>query len=177
MVDRDFGYCHVISRAERIRVSPTNTVDAWNCVCRKCGNHFVAKGPQLRFGKVVSCGCLSISRWETWMIQYLDKHGYVYETQKYYDDLYGLGGGHLTYDFCVNLGKINVLIECNGKQHYQPVSYFGGKGTFDRQLVHDARKREYAIERGIPLIELDCSCNMTMNEYFDLISIEFSKYV
>lgn len=156
LTGKRFDFLKVIKRAPNHITSGGNSLVAWECEC-DCGRRRIVPA--------------------TRMIQYLDKHGYVYETQKYYDDLYGLGGGHLTYDFCVNLGKIIVLIECNGKQHYQPVSYFGGKGTFDRQLVHDARKREYAIERGIPLIELDCSCNMTMNEYFNLISIEFSKYV
>lgn len=177
MLGRDFGYCHVESRADRIHVTETATVDGWYCVCLRCGTHFVARGPQLRFGNVVSCGCISVSKWELWLSQFLDENGLRYVVQKCYPDLFGVGGGLLSYDFCVSLGSCEVLVECQGRQHYEPVEYFGGNDTFLRQVEHDVRKREYAESHGIHLIELDCSVNMCRDTYFELLQREFSEYI
>lgn len=178
MLDRVFGYVRVLSRADRIMVTETASVDAWNCLCEKCGNHFVARGPQLRFGKVISCGCASKSKWEVWLVQYLDSIGVHYDEQQSYDDLRGLGGCRLTYDFCLHMKQSDVLIECQGIQHYEPIDYFGGKAIFEKQVEHDIRKRNYARIHHIPLIELDCSNgSMKRDEYFDLITSKIGKYV
>lgn len=176
MIGRRFGKCVVMSRAERIRVGGNATVDAWHCKC-DCGVDFVARGPQLRFGKVVSCGCASTSRWEAWLAQFLDMAGVSYDTQKFYPDLFGVGGGHLTYDFFVHFDSVDVLVECQGVQHYRPIGYFGGQDTFDRQFEHDARKRKYAVEHDIRLIELDCSVNMSRSSYDTLLMSVFGPYV
>lgn len=182
MLDRDFGYCHIVSRASRINVGGPNgnsTVDAWNCVCTKCGRKFVARGPQIRFGKVNSCGCMSISvsKWETWLSQFLDEHGLMYEIQKSYSDLIGVGGKRLSYDFCINASGESILVECQGLQHYEPVEYFGGEEAFERQIEHDKRKKDYAIQHDISLITLDCSKDMSCDEYFGILNRVFGQYI
>lgn len=178
MVGRQFGYCKVLSRADRIMVTDTCSVDAWNCLCENCGNHFVARGPQLRFGKIISCGCASRSKWEVWLSEYLDNKGILYTPQKSYDGLRGVGNLPLTYDFCIHTETGDVLVECQGLQHYQPVDYFGGDLTFEKQVEHDIRKRNYALSHHLPLIELNCSSRfMKYDEYLDLISNEIGKYL
>lgn len=177
MLDHVFNGCKVLSKADRIKVGPNNTVDAWNCECQYCGAIFVARGPQLRFGKIVSCGCKSLSHWELWMSQFLDEHHFTYSSQKMYEGLYGVGGGHLFYDFCLSIENSDVLIECQGLQHYQPVDYFGGDLQFEKQVEHDNRKRKYAFEHNIPLIELNCSKIMSRDEYYGLIDKSLAQYV
>lgn len=39
-------------------------------------------------------------------------------------------------------------------QHEQPVEYFGGKEKFKIQQEHDRRKRDYAKEHNIELLEI-----------------------
>ena len=176
MIDRKFGLCRVVARANRIHVGGNATVDAWTCDCA-CGNRFVARGPQLRIGNVISCGCASTSKWEVWLGQFLDEHGFIYSTQKFYSDLRGIGYGYLTYDFCVNTSVGDVLIECQGNQHYFPVDYFGGQTSFEKQVEHDRRKREYAETHGIRLIEIDCSdYHMKQADYMKLLDSVFVKY-
>lgn len=46
------------------------------------------------------------------------------------------------------------LIECQGGQHYYPVDLWGGQEAFEKQLEHDARKRDYAKRIGVILIEI-----------------------
>lgn len=48
----------------------------------------------------------------------------------------------------------NVLIEFQGEQHKRPVEYFGGDEKFRKQQEHDKRKREYAANHNIPLLEI-----------------------
>ena len=174
MLNKKFGKCLVVSKADRIHITTTSTVDAWNCVC-DCGNKFVARGPQLRFGKSISCGCLSTSKWELWLSQYLDTHGCNYEQQKFYPDLRGVGNGYLTYDFCIHTNEFDVLVECQGLQHYKPIDYFGGLSKFNVQVEHDRLKREYARKQNIRLIVIDCSKNISMRRYFDKLDSIFNS--
>ena len=45
--------------------------------------------------------------------------------------------------------KKEILIEFNGKQHYQPIKYFGGTKQFNIQQKHDQMKKKWAY---IPFI-------------------------
>lgn len=71
--------------------------------------------------------------------------------------MYGIYGQKLLrYDFAVmdEDGKVVVLIECQGEQHYKPVEEFGGEDAFEVQKKNDELKRKYAEKAGIPLIEI-----------------------
>lgn len=175
MIGKRFGLCTVLSRAERIKVDARSSVDTWNCECA-CGNHFVARGPQLRFGSVISCGCASTSKWEIWTSQFLDEHGVAYSSQKFYPGLLGAGGRRLLYDFHVIFPNGEILLECQGRQHYEPVAYFGGDAVFERQVENDRRKREWAKLHKIPLIEIDCSKDMKRTEYMACLEHVLGSY-
>lgn len=64
----------------------------------------------------------------------------------------GVNGKKLSYDFY--LPQYNLLIEFQGKQHEQPIEYFGGEEKFKTQQEHDKRKREYAKLHNINLLEI-----------------------
>ena len=65
-----FGRLVVVSRAE----NTSRGLARWNCIC-DCGNEVTVRGPDLRRGATVSCGCKS--RDETSERNY--KHGYSNE--------------------------------------------------------------------------------------------------
>lgn len=92
---------------------------------------------------------------------YLLANNIQFISQKSYDDLRGVGGGKLSYDFY--LPNFNLLIEYQGEQHEHPVAAFGGKEQFDIQQEHDRRKREYACVNGIELLEI---------WYYDFLELE-----
>lgn len=48
----------------------------------------------------------------------------------------------------------NAIIEYNGKQHYTPIDYFGGKENFELQQSRDESLRFYCQEHEIKLIEI-----------------------
>lgn len=134
----------------------------WHCVC-DCGNEFDMLGYRLRSGDVTSCGCSDDNRrksvLEQRVIQYFDNLHFVlgvdYVVQKTYSDLVGVGGGRLRYDFLMyQNGRPYRFIECQGKQHYISIDYFGGDVQFEYQKQQDCIKREYAEKIGVPLIEI-----------------------
>ena len=48
----------------------------------------------------------------------------------------------------------NIIIEYNGKQHYAPIDYFGGKKKFEQQQDRDESLRFYCEKHKIKLIEI-----------------------
>lgn len=159
MVGRQFGRLSVVERAEDYVGSDGKSVSQWLCEC-KCGNVVKVRGASLRNGHTASCGCYrfmmmsmngnAMSKSELWTAEFLDSIGMVYEQQKSFPGLVGVGGNLLGYDFYVpSFGRNGLLIECQGLQHYEPVTYFGGEAVFERQKEHDARKISYAKSNGI----------------------------
>ena len=83
---------------------------------------------------------------------YLKKYNISYDTNKTFDGLYGVNGGRLSYDFYIE--DMNLLIEYQGIQHSESIEVFGGEEQFLKQKEHDRRKREYAKENNIHLVEI-----------------------
>lgn len=60
--------------------------------------------------------------------------------------------GQLSYD--IYLSKLHVAIEYQGKQHFQPIVFFGGKEAYDDLRRRDLLKKKLSNENGIKLIEI-----------------------
>lgn len=76
-----------------------------------------------------------------------------YITQKIYNGLMGVGNGYLRYDFY--LPQYNLLIEYQGQQHEKFIKgIYSSKKDFEIQQEHDRRKREYAQNNNIKLLEI-----------------------
>lgn len=60
---------------------------------------------------------------------------------------------NLFIDFCVIINNQMVFIEYNGKQHYEPIDYFGGELRFKKQQERDELLREYCCKNEIKLLE------------------------
>jgi hypothetical protein len=76
-----------------------------------------------------------------------------YISQKTFEGLVGLGGGLLSYDFY--LPEYNLFIEYQGEQHGKYISGFHkSKKEFKKQQEHDKRKKKYAEQHNIKLLEI-----------------------
>ena len=151
-----FGLLTVIERVELDESG--NGLGTWKCKC-DCGNIKYAEGYYLRKGMISSCGCLSQSKLELYVIQYFNEKNYQspedYQYQARFDELRNNEKRMLSYDFALyDEGKLNWLIECQGQQHYKPVEIFGGEQQFKKQKVHDELKKQYANKIGAKLIEI-----------------------
>lgn len=92
--------------------------------------------------------------------------GIPFTEEHTFGDLISSSGRHLRFDFCVfdDEGNIDFLIECNGKQHYSPVSKFGGRRGLYRQQYNDNLKRKYCAQHHLRLVTIP---------YFDEDRIDF----
>lgn len=124
------------------------------CLC-DCGNVIIRKRSLLYSGNVKSCGCLSTeirSLGEIQIQEYLNDSGLNYKTQYSFKDCIGVGKRVLRFDFYIP--DKNLLIEYDGKQHYEPVEFFGGMESFEIQKKNDAIKTSYAKNNNIKLLRL-----------------------
>lgn len=67
--------------------------------------------------------------------------------------------GQMSYDAFV-LGK-NIAFEYQGKQHFEPIEYFGGKESFIKQQDRDKLKKEISEKNGIRLIYINYNENIS----------------
>lgn len=104
-----------------------------------------------------NCGCpkCNKSHGEINIEKYLIKENIKFYSQYTFNSLTGVGGRQLSYDFY--LPDYNLLIEYQGEQHYRPIDRFGGIQQFEIQEEHDRRKKDYAIENKINLLEISYS--------------------
>lgn len=81
----------------------------------------------------------------------LHKHGIRFET------LYELGY-YVHVDFAVYMpdgeGERLFLVEYDGRQHYHPVKYFGGRWKFILLRMRDTIEGWECKDRGIPLLRI-----------------------
>ena len=78
------------------------------------------------------------------------QHATDYISQYKYSDLIGTGGGLLSYDFY--LPKYNLLLEYQGEFHDGTAAV--PKKLYVKQKEHDRRKRQYAKDHNIKLLEI-----------------------
>lgn len=129
------------------------------CRCKIDNHEFYAYPSALLVGH--GCPVCNTPKGEKIIKAFLDKNKISYIIQKKYNQLVGIGGGLLSYDFY--LPQYNLLIEFQGLQHDKPVEYFGGEEQLKIQQEHDKRKREYAKQNNINLLEI---------WYYDIDNIE-----
>lgn len=119
--------------------------------CKKCGNEWPATIDKRNNDR--GCPECSESHGEKKVSNYLIYNHIEYTSQKTFNGLIGLGGGLLSYDFY--LPKLNLLIEYQGRQHKKYIpGLHSSKKDFEKQQEHDKRKREYAKEYNIKLLEI-----------------------
>ena len=72
--------------------------------------------------------------------------------------------GRQSLDFY--LPQYNIAIECQGKQHFRPISVFGGEKSFKEQVERDKNKLKLCNENGVKLeyINYDDDINKRLEE-------------
>lgn len=133
--------------------------------CKICGHKWKARPNDILNG--FGCPKCSSSKGEKAIAAWLDKKNIAYEPQKKFNDCRYIYS--LSFDFY--LSDCNVCIEYNGKQHYEPIDYFGGEKRFENQVLRDNIKREYCKKNNITLFEIPyCSdLDEELIKLYDLI--------
>ncbi len=142
-----YGKLVVLKKIENLS---TRNGTKWLCQC-DCGNYKEVMGIDLRKGIVTSCGCLGKSKGEYYIQKILKQQNIPY--QKEY--IVTIKNKQLRYDFLIKKEeKIFYFIEFDGKQHFQPIQYFGGDEYFNYIKQHDILKNQWCKQNNIPLIRI-----------------------
>lgn len=88
-------------------------------LCTDCNRDFMVTPNKLQQGQ--HCPYCKISHGESVIRSILTKLSIEFEMQKRFDDLKGVGGRKLSYDFY--LPTYNLLVEYQGEQHKKPVVF------------------------------------------------------
>ena len=122
--------------------------------CKICEHEWLVRPTDVLDG--FGCPKCNISKGEKNIAAWLDAKNILYESQKKFDDCKNV----LSLSFDFYLPNYNILIEYNGKQHYEPIEYFGGHKTFENQILRDNIKKEYCKKNNIFLIEIPYYSNL-----------------
>lgn len=143
-IGKTYGQLTVL---EKIKQTPGGSI--WKCKC-VCGNEVNVRINNLHSGKTQSCGCIK-SRGENIINKILQENNIIYKREYSFDDLIGLNGGKLRFDFAIfnTDNQLIKLIEFQGRQHYENTVLWSNNNK-----VHDEYKRKYCKEHNIELIEI-----------------------
>lgn len=149
----------------------TETTRPWlmsKCHCI-CGNEILVRNCNLRNeDRNFSCGCQK-SIGEQKLIKALKELSVNYQYQKFLE----INTRKMFLDFAI-LDKddnIKCIIEYNGKQHYMPIDYFGGKEKFQEQIKRDELLKQYCNQNNILLVEIPYTDLNKINKDFILEKI------
>ena len=147
MLNYEDEYIKVIGLEEKVKGKSPK----WVCECKICGRRFLRSGSHIRNYDLKSCGCVH-SQGEQIIISLLDKYHITYSKEYTFEDLIGINGGKLRFDFAIfdSNNKLLRLIEFNGSQHYEKPNGTWSNG-FETMQIHDKLKREYCEKNSIEL--------------------------
>lgn len=143
--------------------SDAQQIAQWKCLCKHCGNIFITRGSTIRNKATQSCGCVH-SLNEKKITKMLNDNNIEFSTQYTFDDLKGIGGKNLRFDFAIfKDGKLSHLIEYNGLQHYQMPQGKWQEG-YNNLVENDKKKVQYCQDNGIELRIIKFDQEYTIND-------------
>lgn len=139
--------------------------------CKIDGCEWKARPSAILYGN--GCPRCNASKGEKTIANWLDDNGILYSSQKMFEDCKNVHS--LPFDFY--LSEYNICIEYQGRQHYEPIEYFGGKKTFENQVLRDDIKREFCRKNNIPLFEIPyySDLNKELLRLYEFIKINHIK--
>ena len=117
--------------------------------CKKYGHGDFKQTPQNHLSGR-GCPRCQNSSGEMTINKILTDNNINFETQKKFDDC--IKEKKLSFDFY--LPDYQMCIEYDGKQHYEPVKWFGGKKTMDGIIERDKIKTNFCLKNDIKLIRI-----------------------
>ena len=141
----------------------------WECKCPLCGNVFYELPAKINNGHTSSCGCQVQSFGESYIKLLLENleadfiPQYTFEDCKHINILY--------FDFAIFFNNNLIgLLEYDGKQHFEPIEFFGGQEGFEKTKKRDEIKNAYCATHNIPLLRIPYTLS------FDNIKKELYEY-
>ena len=89
----------------------------------------------------------------------------IYQHRPYF--LRSSKDGQMSYDIFIS--KLNVAIEYQGKQHFEPIEFFGGIASFEDVRRRDQEKARLSKENGIKLVYINYDEEITPDLIIDRV--------
>lgn len=102
--------------------------------------------------------CKSLSKGEDKIIKIFDSWGFEYIREKTFDDLLSNKGSKLRFDFY--LPYLNLIVEYDGPQHFEPIKWFGGEEYYNNLVENDKIKEKYCKQHDIKLFRIKYNENI-----------------
>lgn len=121
-----------------------------------CGNKYKTTSNNFLNGN--RCPICVESKGEQFIRHYCEKNSILFDPQYIFNDLIGIGGGLLKFDFSIYKNEekslIKYLIEYDGKQHYEWIEGLMTYEKFHVLQMHDKLKNQYCINHNVKLIRI-----------------------
>lgn len=142
----------------------------WECQCPLCKNHFYELPAKVNNGHTTSCGCRIQSFGESYIKSILEDMDLEFKAQYTFDDCKYIYVLRFDFGILCN-GELLGLIEYDGKQHFEPIEYFGGVDGFNKTKERDKIKDMYCSLHNIPLLRLTYTLSLEeiknqLHEYY-----------
>lgn len=98
----------------------------------------------------MGCSNCNESKGEKAIAKFLDKNNISYYRQHKFNDCKNVF--ELPFDFYIP--SIRTAIEFDGKQHFQPMEFFGGLEAYNKLIANDNIKNEYCEDNYIDLVRI-----------------------
>jgi very-short-patch-repair endonuclease len=98
------------------------------------------------------CPILRSSKLEKVVAEILKENNIQFTSCQIFNDFKTKRGKR--YRFDLYLKDQNVLIECDGNQHFEIVNHFGGKEEWEERVYGDNQKNQYAENRQMSLLRI-----------------------
>lgn len=137
-----------------INYSPRTAHENFEFICSECGEITTCTWANMSQRYYCqTCRALESKKYssgEKYIRGLLDELNIKYILQHKFDDC--VYKKILKFDFY--FPEINTCLEYDGKQHFEPVKYFGGEETFEKIKIRDKTKNEYCIKNSISMIRI-----------------------
>jgi len=139
-----------------------------NIYCNLCKTMFFTRAGSHIYGKTpVGCPNCVMSNGEKSIFELLSGFGIKFVQQK------KIKNTKLRWDFY--LPNADIYIEFHGRQHFEPVDYFGGIEGFCSGVRRDLIKMRWVIERKKILLSFDDIADMKPYEYYFICKFPKNK--
>ena len=82
---------------------------------------------------------------------YNEDYRVIYQHRPFF--LRSFKDGQMSYDFFIS--GLNIAIEYQGRQHFEPVDFFGGEEAFEALQARDKLKAKLSAENGIKRVYIN----------------------
>ena len=131
--------------------SLVNYINANTKVKIICSKHGVfEQSPHMHKNNKNGCPSCKQSKGEHTIENYLLNKNIVFIKQHKFNDCKNIS--YLKFDFYIP--ELNLCIEYDGIQHFEPVDIFGGEEQFKKQKINDRIKNEYCKLNNIHLLRI-----------------------